>query len=52
MINNTKYEDIELDINDANNMFYDLLGREIDNIINLPYGTMYFSRNGKKYLKL
>ena len=46
------FEDIELDINDANNMFYDLLGREIDNIINLPYGTMYFSRNGKKYLKL
>ena len=36
----------------GNNMFYDLLGREIDNIINLPYGTMYFSRNGKKYLKL
>ena len=40
------------DINNANNMFYDMLGRKIDNIINLPYGTMYFSRNGKKYLKL
>jgi hypothetical protein len=46
------FEDIELDINDANNIFYDMLGRKIDNIINLPYGTMYFSRNGKKYLKL
>ena len=36
------FEDIELDINDANNIFYDMLGRKIDNIINLPYGTMYF----------
>lgn len=45
-------EDIELEINDANIKFYDLLGREIENIINLPYGTMYFSRNGKRYIKL
>ena len=46
------FEDIELDINDTNNMFYDMLGRKIDNIINLPSGTMYFSGNGKRYIKL
>ena len=27
------FEDIELDINDTNNMFYDMLGRKINNII-------------------
>jgi hypothetical protein len=46
------FEDIELDINDTNNMFYDMLGRKIDNIISLPSGSMYFSRNGKRYIKL
>ena len=46
------FEDSELDINDTNNMFYDILGRKVDNIINLPSGTMYFSRNGKRYIKL
>ena len=46
------FEDIDLDINDTNNMFYDMLGRKIDNIINLPSGTMYFSGNGKRYIKL
>ena len=46
------FEDIELDINDTNNMFYDMLGRKIDNIINLTSGTMYFSGNGKRYIKL
>ena len=46
------FEDIELDINDTNNMFYDMLGREINNIISLPSGSMYFSRNGKRYIKL
>ena len=46
------FEDIELDINDTNNMFYDMLGRKINNIISLPSGSMYFSRNGKRYIKL
>ena len=46
------FEDVEVDINDTNNMFYDMLGRKIDNIINLPSGTMYFSGNGKRYIKL
>jgi hypothetical protein len=46
------FEDIELDINDTNNIFYDMLGRKIDNIISLPSGSMYFSRNGKRYIKL
>ena len=46
------FEDIELDVNDTNNMFYDMLGREINNIISLPSGSMYFSRNGKRYIKL
>ena len=46
------FEDIELDINDTNNMFYDILGRKIDNIISLPSGSMYFSTNGKRYIKL
>ena len=45
-------EDIELDINDSNSIFYDILGRKIYNIKNLPSGSMYFSRNGKRYLKL
>ena len=49
---NSIFEDIELDINDTNNMFYDMLGRKINNIISLPSGSMYFSRNGKRYIKL
>ena len=49
---NSIFEDIELDINDTNNMFYDILGRKIYNIISLPSGSMYFSRNGKRYIKL
>jgi hypothetical protein len=48
----SSFEDIELDINDTNNMFYDMLGRKINNIISLPSGSMYFSRNGKMYIKL
>ena len=46
------FEDVEVDINDTNNMFYDMLGRKINNIISLPSGSMYFSRNGKRYIKL
>ena len=45
-------EDVELDINDSNSTFYDILGRKIHNIKNIPSGSMYFSKNGKRYLKL
>lgn len=46
------FKDIVSDINDSNSIFYDILGRKIHNIKNLPAGSMYFSRNGKRYIKL
>jgi hypothetical protein len=45
-------EDIKFNIYNSSDVFYDILGRKIYNIINLPSGTMYFSRNGKRYIKL